>query len=94
MELTEVIYPWLNWGCWDIDLWWKGKFAADNLAKTEANLEAIFYALYIFLKETEKRKELMRRKASTRDAAFLDSKYSEEVEEDKKEEEYSKDEEE
>jgi hypothetical protein len=46
------------------------------------------------LKETEKRKELMRRKASTRDAAFLDSNYSEEVEEDKKEEEYSKDEEE
>ena len=36
----------------------------------------------------------MRRKASTRDAAFLDSNYSEEVEEDKKEEEYSKDEEE
>ncbi len=35
-------------------------YVADNLTKAEANLKAMFETQYIFLKETKKRKELLR----------------------------------
>lgn len=41
------------------------RFVADNLVKAEANLKAMFEHQYVFLKETEKRKELMRERLST-----------------------------
>lgn len=36
------------------------RYVADNLAKAEANLKAMFETQHIFLKETKKRKELLR----------------------------------
>ena len=81
------------------------QFAADNLAKAEANLKAMFETQYIFLKQTEKRKEVMRERISSLGISMSASTTSEEDEEDagdeekevddgKEEEEDSEDEEE
>eukprot|EP00985_Skeletonema_marinoi_P007525 scaffold3316_cov94-Skeletonema_marinoi.AAC.8 len=80
------------------------QFAADNLAKAEANLKAMFETQYIFLKQTEKRKEVMRERISSLGISMSASTTSEEEEEDagdeekeaddEKEEEDSEDEEE
>ena len=54
------------------------QFAADNLAKAEANLKAMFETQYIFLKQTEKRKEVMRERISSLGISMSASTTSEE----------------
>jgi vacuolar-type H+-ATPase subunit I/STV1 len=57
------------------------QFVADNLAQAEANLKAMFENQYVFLKETGKRKKLMRERLS-RLGISLSASMSEEDEED------------
>jgi chromosome segregation ATPase len=63
-----------------------------NLVKAEANLKAMFETQYVFLKETEKRKEMMRDRLLTLGIS-LSGCMSEEEEEEEGEEEESEDEE-
>lgn len=63
IELTEVIETLrskLTSICMEEE-----QFVADDLVKAEANLKAMFETQYVFLKETEKRKELMRERLLT-----------------------------
>jgi len=59
---------------------------ANNLVKAEANLKAMFEHQYVFLKETEKRKVLMRERLSTLGIS-LSASLSEDEEEEAVEEE-------
>ena len=59
---------------------------ADNLVQAEANLKAMFEHQYVFLKETEKRKVLMRERLSTLGIS-LSASLSEDDEEEAVEEE-------
>ncbi len=63
MDLTEVIETLrsqLTTICEEEE-----RFVADKVNQAEANLKAMFEHQYVFLKETEKRKELMRERLST-----------------------------
>lgn len=83
MELTEVIETLrsqLTSICEEEE-----QFVAKNLAKAEANLKTMFETQYVFLKETEKRKELMRERLSTLGIS-LSASMSEEDEEEEEEE--------
>ena len=84
MDLTEVIETLrsqLTTICEEEE-----RFVADNLAKAEANLKAMFEHQYVFLKETEKRKVLMRERLSTLGIS-LSASLSEDDEEEAVEEE-------
>jgi chromosome segregation ATPase len=84
MDLTEVIETLrsqLTTICEEEE-----RFVADNLVKAEANLKAMFEHQYVFLKETEKRKELMRERLSTLGIS-LSASLSEDDEEEAVEEE-------
>ncbi|KAL7448918.1 hypothetical protein ACHAWC_001033 [Mediolabrus comicus] len=84
MDLTEVIETLrsqLTTICEEEE-----RFVADNLVKAEANLKAMFEHQYVFLKETEKRKELMRERLSTLGIS-LSASLSEDEEEEAVEEE-------
>ena len=83
MELTEVIETLrsqLITICEEEE-----QYVADNMAKAEANLKAMFETQYVFLKETEKRKELMRERLSTLGISMSASISEEEEEVDEEE---------
>lgn len=84
MELTEVIETLrsqLISMCEEEE-----QYVADNMAKAEANLKAMFETQYVFLKETEKRKELMLERLSSLGISISSSISAEEEEEVDKEE--------
>jgi len=84
MDLTEVIETLrsqLTTICEEEE-----RFVADKVNQAEANLKAMFEHQYVFLKETEKRKELMRERLSTLGIS-LSASLSEDDEEEAVEEE-------
>ena len=68
------------------------QYVADNMAKAEANLKAMFETQYVFLKETEKRKELMLERLSSLGISISSSISAEEEEEEVDTEEQEEDE--
>ena len=90
MELTEVIETLrseLISMCEEEE-----QYVADNMAKAEANLKAMFETQYVFLKETEKRKELMLERLSSLGISISSSISAEEEEEEVDTEEQEEDE--
>jgi hypothetical protein len=84
MELTEVIETLrseLISMCEEEE-----QYVADNMAKAEANLKAMFETQYVFLKETEKRKELMLERLSSLGISISSSISADEEEEEEEEE--------